>query len=115
MTAAKEMIQSPMVNDKTRDSDGLKNGTRSAESNATFRLAEKFDKDMSLSPFDGRTLGQMPRSETQLNILQAQVTDSPDQRIYEKLQIDLSEIKVDEHDLTPVDLSENVICSQDLA
>ena len=53
-----------MLNDKTRDSDALKNGTRSAESNATFRLAERFDKDMSLSPFDVPTMGQMNKNET---------------------------------------------------
>jgi len=33
----------------------------------------------------------------------------------EKMAIDLSEIKVDEQDLTPVEMSENVLCSQDLA
>ena len=33
----------------------------------------------------------------------------------EKLLIDLSEIKVDEQDITPVEISENIICSQDLA
>jgi len=48
---------SPVLNDKTRDSDELKNGTASAESNATFRLAERFDKDMTLSPFDVPSIG----------------------------------------------------------
>ena len=74
-----------MLNDKTRDSDALKNGTRSAESNATFRLAERFDKDMSLTPFDVPTLGQMNRNESWPMLFQQQVTESPDQRIYEKL------------------------------
>lgn len=117
----KPLNESPAANDKTReDSEAVKNGSlyhscHSKQSAATFKNDKLFDQSLMISPIQV-VGGSMLQSETQLKLFtEEQPKQQEETKAEDKPMIDLSEIRVDEQDLTPIDMSENVLCSQDLA
>lgn len=74
--------------------------------------------DLSISPIAGtkEESAEPGKTDMQLKMLSdALRQNGKETKCDDKLLVESSEIKVDEQDLTPVEVSENLLCSQDLA